>query len=71
MFEELAKRAHDMELSFTSHGKASPFFYLTKEENDFKKFLTSKIQTKEFMAVSVTSVTVTTKSKLKEEEALC
>jgi len=68
-FEELAIRAHDMELSIASHGKASPFADLTKEKKEFKKGMTSKIQTKESMAVKATSVKVTTKSKLKEEEA--
>ncbi|KAH0781663.1 hypothetical protein KY290_001261 [Solanum tuberosum] len=68
-FEELATRAHDMELSIASHGKASPFADLTKEKKEFKKGMTSKIQTKESMAVKATSVKVTTKSKLKEEEA--
>ncbi|KAH0634868.1 hypothetical protein KY284_037654 [Solanum tuberosum] len=68
-FEELATRAHDMELSTASHGKASPFAHLTKEKKEFKKGMTSKIQTKESMAVKATSVKVTTKKKLKEEEA--
>ncbi|KAH0706244.1 hypothetical protein KY285_010749 [Solanum tuberosum] len=59
-----------MELSISSHGKASPFAAdLTKEKKEFKKGMTSKIQTKESMAVKATSVKVTTKSKLKEEEA--
>jgi len=68
-FEELATRAHDMELSIASHGKASLFANLTKEKNEFRKGMTSKTQTKESMAVKATSVKVTTKSKLKEEEA--
>ncbi|KAH0761272.1 hypothetical protein KY290_017345 [Solanum tuberosum] len=58
-----------MELSITSHGKTSPFADLTKEKKEFKNGMTSKIQTKEYMAVKTTSVKVTTKSKLKEEEA--
>ncbi|KAH0738024.1 hypothetical protein KY290_036729 [Solanum tuberosum] len=58
-----------MELSTASHGKASPFAHLTKQKKEFKKGMTSKIQTKESMAVKATSVKVTTKKKLKEEEA--
>ena len=69
MFEELAKRAHDMELSIASHGKASPFADLIKKKKEFKEGITSMIHTKESMAVKATSVKVTTKSKLKEEEA--
>ncbi|KAH0748540.1 hypothetical protein KY290_027772 [Solanum tuberosum] len=58
-----------MELSIASHGNASLFANLSKEKNEFRKGMTSKTQTKESMAVKATSVKVTTKSKLKEEEA--
>ncbi|KAH0686101.1 hypothetical protein KY284_016654 [Solanum tuberosum] len=68
-FEELATRVHDMELSIASHGKASLFSHLAKEKKEFKKGMTSKIQTKESIAVKSTSVKVTTKKKLKEEDA--
>lgn len=57
-----------MELSIISYGKASLLADLTKQEKDFKKGMTSKIQTKESMAVKATSVKCTSKSKLKEEE---
>ncbi|KAK4716612.1 hypothetical protein R3W88_014950 [Solanum pinnatisectum] len=65
-FKELATRAHDMELSITSHGKASPFADPTKENKEFKKGMTSKIQTKESMAVKATSL----KSISKRGEAM-
>ncbi|KAH0781243.1 hypothetical protein KY290_000841 [Solanum tuberosum] len=58
-----------MKLSIASHGKASPFADLTKEKKEFIKCMTSKIKTKESIAVKATSVKATTKSKLKEEEA--
>ncbi|KAH0655508.1 hypothetical protein KY285_030390 [Solanum tuberosum] len=58
-----------MELSIASHGKVSPFADLTKEKKEFKKGMTSKIQTEESMAVKETSVKFTTKNKLKGEEA--
>ncbi|KAG5586116.1 hypothetical protein H5410_046550 [Solanum commersonii] len=69
-FKELATRVHDIELSTASHGKASHFADLRKEKKEFKKGMTSKIQTKESMAVKATFVKVTAKKKLKEEEAL-
>uniref|UniRef100_M1DLQ0 Uncharacterized protein n=1 Tax=Solanum tuberosum TaxID=4113 RepID=M1DLQ0_SOLTU len=39
-FEERVTRAHDMELSITSHGKTSQFANLTKEKKEFKKGMT-------------------------------
>ena len=66
-FEELATWAHDMELSIRSHGKA--YLLMIWQKKEFKKGMTTKIQTKESMAVKSTSVKFTTKSKLKEEEA--
>ncbi|XP_075111836.1 uncharacterized protein LOC142181985 [Nicotiana tabacum] len=63
-FEELATRAHDMELSIASHGKASPF----DDQKEFKKNVPLKNQTKESMEVKVTSVKVTTKQKVKEDK---
>ena len=49
-------------------GKASPFADLTKKKKEFKKGMTSKIHTKESMEVKATSVKVTSKNKVKEEE---
>jgi len=64
-FEELATRAHDMELSIASHGKTSPVFDPRKEAKEFNQ--PSKYQTKESMAVGATSVKAPTKQKLKEK----
>ena len=58
-----------MELSITSHGKTSPFADLTKKNKKFIKVMTSKIHTKESMAVKENFTKVTTKKKLKEEKA--
>ncbi|XP_015169872.1 uncharacterized protein [Solanum tuberosum] len=57
-----------MELSIASHGKAFPFANMTKEK-EFKKGMTSKIQSKESLVVKETFLNVTTKKKLKEEKA--
>ena len=56
-----------MDLSIATHGKTSFFVNLTKQKM-FRKGMTSKTQTKEPMEVKATSVKVTTKSKLKQEE---
>ncbi|KAH0712143.1 hypothetical protein KY289_008102 [Solanum tuberosum] len=45
------------------------FADLIKEKKDFRKGMTSKSQTKESIAVKASSIKVTTKSELKEEEA--
>ena len=68
-FEELATRAHDMELSIARNGKTSSFANLMKKKKELNKGMNSKIHSKESMAVKETSVKVTTKNKLKEEEA--
>lgn len=47
---------HDMVLIIAGHGKASPFYDLTKEKKQFKKDITLKIQNKESMMLKETSV---------------
>ncbi|PHU14149.1 hypothetical protein BC332_15354 [Capsicum chinense] len=64
-FKELATRAHDMELSIASHEKTSPIFDPRKEAKKFNQL--SKYQTKESMAVGVTSIKDLTNQKLKEK----
>ncbi|KAG5631246.1 hypothetical protein H5410_002963 [Solanum commersonii] len=60
--------AMDEQFSMMDHWKASHFADLIKEK-EFKKGMTSNIKINESMVVKATSVNVTTKKKLKEEEA--
>ena len=66
-FEELATRAHDMELCIVSYGKASHIFDPRKEAAKFNE--SSEYQTKDSMAITVTSTTASIRQKLKEKAA--
>ncbi|KAK3038681.1 hypothetical protein RJ639_028135 [Escallonia herrerae] len=70
-FEELATRAHDMEISIANHGGNSPALPdPRKERKEGKKVeRSSKMTGKESLAVTTASLKVPKKDKYKEEKA--
>ncbi|KAL0366237.1 UNVERIFIED_CONTAM: hypothetical protein Sradi_3513800 [Sesamum radiatum] len=69
-FEELATRAHDMELSIANHKTAFPIDDQRKDKKDLKrseKF--AKPSTKESMAIKIAPIKISSNSKKKSEKS--
>ncbi|KAL0374252.1 UNVERIFIED_CONTAM: hypothetical protein Sradi_3340900 [Sesamum radiatum] len=69
-FEELATRAHDMELSIANHKTAFPIDDQRKDKKDLKrseKF--TKPSSKEFMAIKTAPIKISSNSRKKSEKS--